>query len=252
MSDKPVYIAAALGAGVMLGIPMGAIAAANILPVTVGEGWANIGGAAVGVLGAFAIANWSANRNLRTMQAEKLKPAHRAVMFSLECIENANRSHRATFVNVITLKAKLASVMGDDNTWTEFSNNARWGMSAPDPKFGEIAKLAGGLDRKPMKSVQENLNIAEKELSWVYENMKGIISPSEIHKVSQVVELIKTARYNNELANGIITDCINQLSVSPPHVRPFQIKTILGADYLQISENLSKAIEKLSPLTKLI
>ncbi len=252
MSDKPVYIAATLGAGVMLGIPLGAIAAANILPVTVGEGWANIGGAAIGVLGAFAIANWSANRNLRTMQAEKLKPAHRAAMFALERIEIAIHTSKAVHESIIPVYAQLSKLMGDQKAWDKYTGFDIFQVNKATPKGRQIANIALNIDNELFEVIAGDLNLAERELSWVRDTMKGIVSPSEIQMVEEVIKLISTARYNTDLAKTTVIECINLASMFPPRVSVLQVDEHLGKYNSNIPEKLSKAIATLSPLTKLI
>ncbi|KZB73264.1 MULTISPECIES: hypothetical protein [Thalassospira] len=88
MSDKPVYIIAAMGAGSAVGFPFGLIAATYVLPIAVGDGWATIVGALLGAAMTSAAALYVVHRQDKLSRKAKREEQFHNILDAIEWLED--------------------------------------------------------------------------------------------------------------------------------------------------------------------
>ncbi|BDW89254.1 hypothetical protein [Thalassospira tepidiphila] len=93
MSDKPVYITTALGIGSVVGFPTGLIAAAYVLPISVGDGWANIVGALLGASLTSAAALIVVHRQDKLNRRAKREEQFHNILDALQWLEDIFTSY---------------------------------------------------------------------------------------------------------------------------------------------------------------
>lgn len=179
MSDKPVYIIAILGAGTMIGVPIGAIAAANILQISIGEGWGSIVGALLGVFGAFLVANFSFNRNLKARDLENRQPIIKRYDYLLKSIE---RITKILIAEQILPTEFYAGIMSTRHKLVLDQDQWRKGLT--------ICLTAD--------SIKKELSHAKEECFWMLENKSNNLSPQEVREIKIAIKYFDDANRSIE------------------------------------------------------
>ncbi|OSQ29919.1 hypothetical protein [Thalassospira sp. MCCC 1A03138] len=190
MSEKPVYIAVALTVGAIAGIPIGSIVAANFLPIAIGDGWASIGGAFVGVMGTFAVANWSFHRSLIAQEKRLLRPIQKRFEYCdnyLMRIAGLAEKHSKL---QRTLFEDIKQIVDAPNLWNpvNIADLARY--EAP-PALA--IKIVIRCNDYPLDEFNEIIRLAKRtstELTWLREHKREELSPLEIEFIGTLIEEI--------------------------------------------------------------
>ena len=167
-----------MATGAIAGIPIGVVVATNFLPIDIGDGWANISGAALGVIGAFWIANHSFNRNLKARDFERRQPIVKRYAY---CLSELNKIVRNASILGLTLNRII---------FDESSANKEIIDTFPDDY--RLVNITGKTDisQKITKSFR---NITE-ELKWLFANKTETLSPHELAHIKDALESLENAK----------------------------------------------------------
>jgi len=221
VSDKPVYIAAALGVGAMLGIPLGAITAANILPVTVGDGWANIGGAAVGVLGAFFVANWNFTRSLKAQEDRLLRPIQKRFEYCDKYLAKTASLAIQHSKLQRTLLEDIQKIVDNPEVWHPINRPL---LANYSPLEATAIKIVVRSNDYPLSEFGEIFRLTDRttaELTWLREQKREDLSPLEL-EIEFIGTLIEDIDRLNKAA-GNSFDVLRDLQSIKAKGQPFPL-----------------------------
>ncbi|KZB54314.1 hypothetical protein [Thalassospira xiamenensis] len=172
---------------IAFGCLTGAIVTALFFPhfPAIPENLATILGSTFGVIGAFLVANWTFQRNLRELR----QPITKRYDYCLETIEKAREM-------VPNLEGKLILVLQKIQEAQPDLRNVTPEMHSPDVKHGAwktVTKITKDYPIKKFENINKSLNLVHSELFWLRTNRRDSMSPVEIAKVSEILEPLEKA-----------------------------------------------------------
>lgn len=255
MSEKPLFTITAFATGIVIGFPLGSFFAANLLPIDVGDGWANIGGAALGVFGAFYVANWSFHRAQKARERQQMKPFVERLEYCVRYVREATKNAQKVQTTAVEIYTPLLNLLGEKDSWHTFINKVGVQDSAY-PRIGEvwqsIAAIGNQFDIKSLATSRLRIDKAISELKWIVENMKTTLSPMQIEIAENA---IKRASKSREIINStgiLMTKCQLIGQSDQEFIFHDQIHNSLGDSYqtavlnLKETERLLISLENMS------
>ncbi|MCD1593370.1 hypothetical protein [Thalassospira xiamenensis] len=216
--------------GVMLGISVGVIAIPP-LKISIGDGWANIVGAVIGVLGAFHVANRSFTKNLEA-QEKRLK---RPIQLRFEYCEKYLREIGALAEKQGKLQRALLDKAEKAAQNPVFSLRfEKQELFDESPEQQAAQSIASEFEESAMAEFKKIIKLAERtknEMSWLREHKRDDLSPLDIEAIDELIvqidDLISETENGEQQINRVAYN-IKELDLLTYRIKDIKTAEILG------------------------
>lgn len=204
--------------GVLLGGVGGLIAAPNVLPISVGEGWWNLAGAIVGVFGAF-LAAWSSYVwNERARERNNAAPFTSRQEDSLKLIDEClsllkpvwepMRDFAEKAVQECEIHQNLVSIsLPVTSKYPEIHAQQTKDIAEYTGKLREVtSEAAAKVPIDELIGAQSRLGETIETMDWLLSNMVEVMSPTQVRLLKSARDYLNQAYSCTELTKNVFVD----------------------------------------------
>ena len=241
--------------GMLLGFIAGLLSASYVLPIAVGDGWWNVIGAFIGVMGAFLAAWASFVWNEQARKKEIATPLTRRQDDSAELLDECISLFReirdplGVFAEKALQECEIHQKLVTISLPVFSEHNDLHAEQAKDvSRYKEevsavTSQAAANIKVQNLAEIISRLENVSTALSWILSNMEDVITPTQIRLIKSTVDNVMRAKGCTTLIMNVLEDY--QRYMVRQNGKVMQIKAAMFAAPLKLETCLEDAKQQL-------